>query len=339
MITPEPQDIDQSPALVTRQLCINHRLLGSFVEDVTLQLHTGEVLALVGESGSGKSLTAMSLMRLLPEGFEISGEIRVGNDDLQAKSERDLNAVRGRDIAMLFQQPQAMLDPTATVAAQVSEPLQLHLGMSRGDARKRVVQLLREVGIPEPEHRAASYSFQLSGGMAQRVMIAMALAGRPKVLIADEPTTALDVTVQVQILNLLQRERRERSLTILLITHDLGVVSAFADRVAVMYAGRIIEQGSIEQIMQQPQHPYTKDLIECSMLREQADGKLRSSPGTAPSALGSAVKGCRYAARCTAARSPDIEALCDQTEPTLEVTADGRGARCWVVNPPVESKS
>lgn len=258
-------------------LSVRHAQLGLVIEDISLHIDAGEVLALVGESGSGKSITARTLMRLLPAGFAISqGSIRLGEDELLEKSERELNAIRGRRAAMLFQQPQAMLDPTATVAAQVAEPLRLHLGMNHRTAHARVIELLREVGIPEPEQRAQSYAFQLSGGMAQRVMIAAALAGNPELLIADEPTTALDVTVQAQILRLINRERQQRGLAVLLITHDLSIVGAFADRIAVMYAGRIVEQGTTQQVLQNPQHRYTRVLVDCSMLRENADGTLYS---------------------------------------------------------------
>ena len=312
---------------------MGHGSLGTFIDDVSLEIASGEVLALVGESGCGKSLTALSLMRLLPRGFEVSsGAIRLGADDMLAKSERELNATRGRRIAMLFQQPQVMLDPTATAGAQISEPLRLHLGMSRRESRGRVVELLEEVGIPEPEYRARNYAFQLSGGMAQRVMIAAALGGNPDVLIADEPTTALDVTIQLQILKLLDRERRERGLAVLLITHDLSVVAALADRVAVMYAGRIVEQGSIRQILRQPRHPYTQVLIENSLLRERTAG----SPNTSSESVRTEVQathGCRYYARCPAATRDRMQARCRSREPALEVGADGSGVRCWAVTP------
>jgi len=279
------------PALAVEHLHVGHPELGTFIDDVSLEIAPGEVLALVGESGGGKSLTALSLMRLLPRGFGVtSGAIRLGSDDLLAKTERELNAIRGRRIAMLFQHPQSMLDPTSTAGAQIAEPLRLHLGMSRRQAARRVVELLREVGIPEPEYRARNYPFQLSGGMAQRVLIAAALGGNPDVLIADEPTTALDVTIQVQILKLLHRERRERGLAVLLITHDLAVVSALADRVAVMYAGRIVEQGSSAQILQRPRHPYTQALVESSLLRGRPGGDAAGdyggdSGGDSPSRL------------------------------------------------------
>ena len=329
-----PDVAAQRPALTAQRLRVRHRSFGTFIDDISLEIASGEVLALVGESGCGKSLTALALMRLLPQGFEVkSGAIRLGADDLLEKSERELNGIRGRRIAMLFQQPQVMLDPTATVGAQIAEPLRLHLGMDRPSAGRRVVELLREVGIPEPEYRARNYAFQLSGGMAQRVMIAAALGGNPDVLIADEPTTALDVTIQIQILKLLNRERCERGLAVLLITHDLRVVSALADRVAVMYAGRIVEQGTIGQILQQPRHPYTQEMIECSLLRARTAGAPNPSSGAARTASG-AVAGCRYYDRCPTATRDRVQDRCRSREPVLEVGADGAGVRCWAVAPP-----
>ena len=318
-----------SPALAVKHLCVGHRELGAFIDDVSLEIASGEVLALVGESGCGKSLTALSLMRLLPRGFEVTGgAIRLGADDMLAKSEHELNAVRGRRIAMLFQQPQSMLDPTSTAGAQIAEPLRLHLGMSRRSARRRVVELLREVGIPEPEYRARSYAFQLSGGMAQRVMIAAALGGNPDVLVADEPTTALDVTVQLQILKLLHRERRERGLAVLLITHDLSVVAALADRVAVMYAGRIVEQGTTARILRRPSHPYTRLLVDSTLLGERTAGATHSWPESPQDAL-HATRGCRYYARCPAATRNPVQPRCRSREPALEADADDGAVRCW----------
>ena len=325
--------VEPPAALAAERLCVGHPELGSFIDDVSLEIAPGEVLALVGESGCGKSLTALSLMRLLPRGFEVTGgTIRLGADDLLAKTERELNTIRGRRIAMLFQQPQSMLDPTSTAGAQIAEPLRLHLGMRRRQAARRVVELLREVGIPEPEYRARNYAFQLSGGMAQRVLIAAALGGNPDVLIADEPTTALDVTIQVQILKLLHRERRERGLAVLLITHDLAVVAALADRVAVMYAGRIVEQGSNSQILRRPRHPYTKALIESSLLRDRSGGGSPSRPEFGRD-VRHAPRGCRYYARCPAATRDPVQARCRSREPALEAGSDGSRIRCWAVAP------
>ena len=329
----EHQGGDRRPALAAEHLCVGHRDLGAFIEDVSLEIAAGEVLALVGESGCGKSLTALALMRLLPRGFEVTGgAVRLGDDVMLAKSERELNAIRGRRVAMLFQQPQSMLDPTSTAGAQVAEPLRLHLGMSRRHAGRRVVELLREVGIPEPAYRARNYAFQLSGGMAQRVMIAAALGGNPEVLIADEPTTALDVTIQLQILKLIDRERRERGLAVLLITHDLSVVAALANRVAVMYAGRIVEQGASAEILHRPKHPYTQVLVESSLLREGSARRSDPWRESAEDAL-HATRGCRYYARCPAATRKPVESRCRSREPGLEAHPDGHAVRCWAVAP------
>ena len=317
--------------LEVEHLYIGHSLIGPIVEDLALHIGAGEALALVGESGCGKSLTALSLMQLLPSGFKImEGTVRLEGDDLLQKTERELNNIRGRHVAMLFQQPQAMLDPTATVAAQIAQPLRLHLGLNRRAAYDRVIELLREVGIPEPEQHARSYAFQLSGGMAQRVMIAAALSGNPKLLIADEPTTALDVTVQAQILQLMQREREERGLAVLLITHDLSVVAAFADRVAVMYAGRIVEQGTVEQVLRHPEHPYTQTLIDCSLLRQNADGTLFSYLGAA-SQMFQMAAGCRYHPRCSTAKQYGLLDQCQRHEPVFAAGAAGNSVRCWAV--------
>ncbi len=319
------------PLLEVESLHVTHTLLGTVVEDLELRVSAGEAVALVGESGCGKSLTALALMRLLPHGFACrAARMALGGDDLLARSEREMNALRGNRLAMLFQQPQAMLDPTATVASQIAEPLRLHRGLGRRAALARVLELLREVGIPDPEQRAGSYSHQLSGGMAQRVMIAAALSGDPALLIADEPTTALDVTVQAQILQLLNRERHQRGLAILLITHDLGIVSAFADRVAVMYCGRLVETGSTRQILDSPQHPYTRALVTCSLLRAGRDGTLCSIPGTAaqPHQMHS---GCRFHPRCETARERNLLARCETAEPPPPVW-DQPAARCWAVS-------
>ena len=297
---------------------------------VSLTLAPGEVLALVGESGSGKSMTAMSVMRLLPHGARMRAEsLRLGDLDILNASEREMNAIRGGRISMLFQQPKRMLDPTSTVAAQVAEPLRRHVGLGRSEAHARVVELLADVGIAEPERRARSYAHQLSGGIAQRVMIAMALAGQPDVLIADEPTTALDVTVEVQILRLIQAKRAATGMSVLFVSHDLGVVSSIADRIAVMYAGRIVEEGPATEILQAPQHPYTKALIQCSLLEPQRDGDLYMIPGDANAAR-SVAGGCRFRPRCLVCSVEHLELKCESQEPGLAGcgTAD-HTSRCW----------
>ena len=294
-----------------------------------LSVDAGETVALVGESGSGKSLTALSLMRLLPRGASVTGgSVAFEDQDVLSMTPRRLNRLRGGEISMLFQQPLAMLDPSATVGSQVEEAVRLHTGLTGPAVAARVVELLREVGIPAPEIRARAYAHQLSGGMAQRVMIAAALAGNPRLLIADEPTTALDVTVQLQILQLLARERSERRLATLLITHDLGIVSALADRIVVLYAGRVVEQGTAQDLLQRPQHPYTQALVRASLLRAEADGSLFAIRGTLAREELSPV-GCCFLPRCATADALGIHANCASHEPDLaEHGAPGQLVRC-----------
>lgn len=296
---------------------------------IDLAIEDGETVALVGESGSGKSLTALSIMRLLPRGAAVqAGSISFEQQDVLAMPARRLNRLRGGEIAMLFQQPLAMLDPTATVGSQVAEAVSLHTGLAGAVAWGRVIELFRDVGIPAPEARAAGYAHQLSGGMAQRVMIAAALAGNPRLLIADEPTTALDVTVQLQILQLLAREREARRLATLLITHDLSVVAAMAHRILVLYAGRVVEEGTRREILERPLHPYTQALVRASLLRAEADGALFAIRGTlSRDDLG--TQGCRFLARCATADRLDLHASCAAHEPGLNgADAPGHRVRC-----------
>jgi peptide/nickel transport system ATP-binding protein len=317
------------PLLEVRNLRVSLEGDKAVVDGLDLTIRRREVVALVGESGSGKSVTALALSRLLPDALKITGgSIRFEGQDIVAKSEAELNRMRGADISMLFQQPQVMLDPTSRVHAQVAEPLRKHRGLQRRHAFARVVDLLRSVGIPDPAERARAFSHQLSGGMAQRVMIAAAMAAGPKLLVADEPTTALDVTVQAQILRLLKEERERHDLSILLITHDLSIVSAFADRVAVMYAGRILEEGPTAQIMSEPAHPYTRALVRCSLLMPGADGRLLSIPGSGSQAL-SITDGCRFAPRCALMQAhPGLHAACQGREPALDPVGRNWKSRC-----------
>jgi peptide/nickel transport system ATP-binding protein len=301
----------------------------SIIEDLSLSIGRGEVVALVGESGSGKSMTALSLMRLLPAGAEITGgTMTFGEDDLVRVSERRMRQIRGGKLAMLFQQPQAMLDPTARIGGQIAEPLRLHRGLGREAAMERVGALLGDLGISEPQERARAYAHQVSGGMAQRMMMAAALSGDPDLLIADEPTTALDVTIQAQILRLLDAERRKRGMAVLLITHDLSIVSALAERVAVMYAGRLVEEGPTETILNRPQHPYTQALVRCSLLQTDESGTLFSIPAGTP---GGDRKGCRFRSRCTMMDACGVGAQCAHAEPALHVHHSGCCVRCWAV--------
>ncbi|RBM12672.1 ABC transporter ATP-binding protein [Streptomyces sp. PT12] len=306
------------------------------IDGVSLTIHEGEVLALVGESGSGKSMTALALVRLLPAPLVARADaLTVAGEDLLAAGERRMNAIRGGTIGMLFQQPKRMLDPTATVGAHVAEPLRRFGRLSRAAARRATVELLADVGIPEPRRRARAYAHQLSGGIAQRVMIATALAGQPRLLIADEPTTALDATVEAQILRLIAAKKAELGMSVLFISHDLRVVSAIADRIAVMYAGRIVEQGPAAELLAAPQHPYTRALVECSLLRPDEHGELYAIPGHAGPALALAA-GCRFRPRCAASRAAHLEYQCAAAEP--ELAFSGRGSadhatRCWVASP------
>ncbi len=299
------------------------------IDGMDLTIGRGEIVALVGESGSGKTLTALTLMGLLPPGAEVvGGDAAFDGEDLLAMSPQRRNEVRGNKIAMLFQQPKMMLDPTARVGSQVTESLRRHRKVSRRQARARVVELLRDVGIPEPKRRASSFAYQLSGGMAQRVMIAAALSADPELLIADEPTTALDVTVQAQILQLLKYKRDQLGLSILLITHDLGIVSSMADRVAVMYAGRIVEDGATRDIFEDPQHPYTQALLRASLLKAER-GKLFSIPGSVVQAQG-LDHGCRFLPRCPMADELGITERCRSAEPSLHTCGEHEHhSRCY----------
>ncbi len=279
------------------------------VDGVSFEIGPGRVLGLVGESGCGKSLTALGLMRLLaePRLRIAAGEIRFAARDLASASDAAMQSLRGHELAMIFQEPSTALNPVFPIGVQVGEPLRIHKGYDRARAFKEAVGLLELVGIPDAAERAHNYPHQLSGGMKQRAMIAMALACRPSLLIADEPTTALDVTVQAQILALLGRLQRELGMALLLITHDLGVVAETCDDVAVMYAGRIVEQGTAEAILNQPRHPYTVGLLaamrtlEASAAGGAQAGKLREIPGTVP-ALGQLPPGCPFAPRCDRAQ-------------------------------------
>ena len=293
------------------------------VDDVSLAIGPGETLALVGESGCGKSLTALALMRLLPDVARIAaGRIGLGDDDLAALPERAMNALRGARMSMIFQEPVASLDPLMRVGAQVAEALRIHRGLPRADAEAEALRMFRAVGIPEPETRLRQYPHELSGGMCQRVMIAMALIGRPALLIADEPTTALDVTIQAQILDLIARLRAETGTAVLLITHDMGVVAEVADRMAVMYAGRIVETGPVAAVFAAPRHPYTRLLLgTIPRLDGPRKVALPAIRGRVPD-VGRWGGGCRFHPRC-----PLCVDRCRTDTPALE--GDGHRAACW----------
>ena len=282
-----------TPLLDIRDLRVGLKGGREIVKGLNLTINPGEVVAVIGESGSGKSVTAQAATQLLPPALEVTGgEVMFDGQDILTLDEPALNKVRGGGIGMLFQQPHAMLDPSSRITAQIQEPLRLHRGITGRAARKEVVSLLDSVGIPFPERRAQAFAHELSGGMAQRVMVATALAGQPKLLIADEPTTALDVIVQMQILKLLAEKKEEYNLSILLITHDFAVVSALADRVVVMYGGEVMEEGPKDEIMHASTHPYTRALCQCSLMQPSATGRLPSIDHTGCSCAEEAWNKC-----------------------------------------------
>ncbi|WP_295541999.1 ABC transporter ATP-binding protein [uncultured Thiohalocapsa sp.] len=300
-------------------------------DDVGFSIRPGETVALLGESGCGKSMTALSLMRLLPLGGRIAaGSVCLGDQDLLRLTERDMRRIRGGRMGMIFQEPQTSLNPVLTVGAQIAEAVRVHAGMPRAGIGARVVELLRAVGIPDPERRAEEYPHQLSGGMKQRIMVAMALAGDPELLIADEPTTALDVTIQAQVLQLLKGVQRERGMAVLLITHDLGVVAETADRLAVMYAGQIVEQASVAAFFAGPAHPYSRKLLESLPAADKRAGALAVIPGRVPP-LDQDFTGCRFAPRCFRA----MERCHDTVPGWLDAGAEQR-VRCllWEAGTP-----
>ncbi len=297
------------------------------VDDISFDIQAGETFALLGESGCGKSMTALSLMRLLPDGIGIAGgEVTLAGENVLALAERDMCKVRGGQIAMIFQEPGLSLNPVMTIGEQIVEVLELHQGIKNSQAEARAIELLQQVGIPDAPQRLHEYPFQLSGGMKQRVMIAMALAGEPKLLIADEPTTALDVTIQAQVLQLLRDIQAKDGMAMLLITHDLGVVAQMAHHVAVMYAGQIIEQAPRAQLFEKPLHPYTQKLFAALPDTRHKGQMLAAIPGNVP-ALGKVVQGCRFAPRCDRAW-----ALCHEQAPELTVLESGAGIRCHLYN-------
>ncbi|MBQ3864275.1 MAG: ABC transporter ATP-binding protein [Clostridia bacterium] len=284
------------------------------VDGVSFSIEEGETLCLVGESGCGKSVTALSIMQLLPTPpvrYE-SGEILFEGEDLLQKSERQLRAYRGNRLSMIYQEPMTSLNPVYTIGMQLTEPLIVHQGMPKKKALNRAEEMLRLVGISDPKRIMNEYPHQHSGGIQQRIMIAMGLICEPKLLIADEPTTALDVTIQAQIIELMEELKEKLHMTLLFITHDLGVVAQIADRVAVMYAGKIVETGGASSIYNHPQHPYTQGLLSCVPSPNQERGTLKAIPGTVPSAA-DYPPGCRFSPRC-----PYAEAACRETIPELQ---------------------
>lgn len=300
------------------------------VRGVTFDPEKGETLAIVGESGCGKSVTSQTIMRLIPNppGFIKEGEILFEGDDLAKATEKQMEKIRGKEIAMIFQDPMTSLNPTMTVGAQIIEGLVRHQKMSKAEARNKAIEMLRLVGIPSPESRLAQYPHQFSGGMRQRAMIAIALACQPKILIADEPTTALDVTIQAQIIDLMKELQKKTGTAIILITHDLGVVADIADRVVVMYAGIVIETGKLDEIFYNPRHPYTWGLLgSMPRLDLRSDQKLLPIPGSPPDLI-SPPKGCPFAARCKYAMK-----ICKEQMPERTDISSTHQVACWLEHP------
>ena len=319
-----------SPLLEVRNLTTHFHSDGRVVkaiDGVSFDVNAGETVAVVGESGSGKSVTALSVLRLIPSppGEIVSGEIRFGGRDLLSISEEEARSIRGNRISMIFQEPMTSLNPSLTVGRQVGEPIEVHQNVTKRTVWDKCIGLLEKVRIPDPEQRAQAFPYQFSGGMRQRAMIAMSLACEPELIFADEPTTALDVTVQAQVLDLLKNLTRETGAALVLITHDLGVVARYADRVNVMYAGRIVESGSARQIYNSPKHPYTVGLMKSV---PQLDGEVKAAltpiKGQPPD-LADLPVGCAFQDRCTYA----VE-QCLRERPELVESVDNHMAACWV---------
>lgn len=317
--------------LEVKNLCVNFGTYGgevSAVRGVTFDLHKGETLAIVGESGSGKSVACKTIMRILSSnGYIKKGEILFDGKDLTKISEKDMEKVRGKDIAMIFQDPMTSLNPTMTIGKQIMEPIIKHQGFSKEDAKKRAIELIELVGISDAEKRFKQYPHQFSGGMRQRIVIAISLACNPKILIADEPTTALDVTIQAQILELIKDLQEKTGVAVIFITHDLGVVANVADRVAVMYAGKIIEYGTSNDIFYDPKHPYTWGLLGSMPTLDIGDNDLYNIPGTPPDLL-NPPKGDAFALRSAYAMKLDYLA-----EPPMFKISDTHYAATWLLHP------
>ncbi|MDR1599250.1 MAG: ABC transporter ATP-binding protein [Oscillospiraceae bacterium] len=312
---------------LTTRFRVGRRVFINAADHVGFTLDEGETLAIVGESGSGKSVTALSVMGLVPNppGRIEHGEILFRGEDLLKLTPRRMRGVRGNKIGMIFQEPMSSLNPVFTIGSQIAEAILTHNDVSRAEARSRAIELLKQVEIPDPERRVKTYPHQMSGGMRQRVMICMALASSPDILIADEPTTALDVTIQAQILELIRSLARERNTAVLFITHDLGVVAGIARRAIVMYAGRIVEMGPVKELFAKPLHPYTRGLLRAIPKLATPRGQpLYTIPGIVPD-LSRLPLGCAFVTRC-----PDREAICGKGKPPLRTLGDGRQCACFL---------
>ncbi|TBL75618.1 ABC transporter ATP-binding protein [Paenibacillus thalictri] len=304
------------------------------VDGISFDIEHGQTVGLVGESGSGKSITSLSVMGLIKAPGRIAGgSIRFAGEELTDKSVKQLRKIRGKDISMIFQEPMTSLNPVLTVGEQIAETVRLHEGLSAKAAEARALDMLTKVGIPMAETRIKQYPHQLSGGMRQRVMIAIALSCSPKLLIADEPTTALDVTIQAQILELMKSLKQEAGMGVLMVTHDLGVVAEICEKVIVMYAGQIVEEGPVDRVFVHPQHPYTEALLKSIPSIAGGRGKLYSIPGNVP-ALHAMPQHCRFHTRC-----PYVFERCMTETPQLTETEDGRKVSCWKPSSGVELKN
>lgn len=296
------------------------------VNGVDFYIHEGETLGVVGESGCGKSVTSLTVMRLLTDtpGKVVDGSIRFKGKDLLSLSEKEMRKIRGNEIAMIFQEPMTSLNPVYTIGEQIGEAVKLHLKYNKKEAKNHVINMLKLVGIPRAEEIINEYPHQLSGGMRQRIMIAMAMACNPTLLIADEPTTALDVTIQAQILELMKKLKNEKATSIMLITHDLGVVAEMCDRVIVMYAGKVVEEAEVTEIFDNPKHPYTKGLLNSIPKLGQKMDRLDSIPGNVPTPA-NMPKGCKFAPRCS-----QVMDICKENDPDLIQVEDGHKCRCFL---------
>ena len=316
------------PLLDVQQLVTQFRTKQGYVtavDGVSFKVRKGETLGIVGESGCGKSVTSLSILRLLPTGIGriAGGKVLFNGEDLTQKSNKELSHIRGKDIAMIFQDSMTSLNPVLTVGRQIEETIAVHSDLPRSEIKKQALDILTKVGVSSPEQRLREYPHQLSGGMRQRVMIAMALSCNPSLLIADEPTTALDVTIQAQIIDLMVELKKKINAAIMLITHDMGVVAEMADSIMVMYAGQVVEYGTARQIFRNPLHPYTQGLLASIPRLDKDSERLYAIPGTVPS-LNAMPSGCRFCVRCSCAMD-----VCREKNPPMFETPEGQQVRCW----------